>query len=82
MTTCKKSEKMSTPPPPDLSARIHWEVCCGDDVQISSNLEHNFIWPMETIGKMYTLTYFILHSFLNDISDAVFTFFIQQAHVH
>ena len=50
---CKKSEKIVTPPAPDLQNRIHWEVCCGDDMQISKNFEHNYVWPMETIEKMY-----------------------------
>ena len=30
-----------------------WKTCCGDDVVVKSNPEYNYVWPMETVERIY-----------------------------
>lgn len=29
-----------------------WKICCAED-DYKPNLEHNFVWPMETVERIY-----------------------------
>ena len=48
---CFEGEKMQRPDPRDID-RKDWETCCGEGFRFESN-PNNYVWPMETIEKMY-----------------------------
>lgn len=30
-----------------------WKTCCGDDLEAKANPEYNYVWPMETVERIY-----------------------------
>ena len=43
--------KMKPPIMPGKSKA--WKTCCGDDLEVKANPEYNYVWPMETVERIY-----------------------------
>ena len=48
---CYEGEKMQRPDPTDIK-KEDWEICCGEGFRFEPN-PNNYVWPMETVEKMY-----------------------------